>query len=157
MQKNDKPDLTFIATLGPEDDSSQKMSQLNARVGGKCERASTISGFQGCGLAAYMVATCFQDYTVLGSNGKGYDVNSDFKWKEEPRKAKAHALCKSTIHYQCVIHNDCISYLRGAILAHYDIVFMKKAKVGKMHAWELDESLENELKQNPDKFLKKMD
>ena len=132
------------------------MSQLNARVGGKCDRASTISGSQGCGLAAYMVATCFQDYTVLGSNGKGYDVKSDLKWKDEPRKAKADDLCKSTIHLQCrSIHpTDCISYLRGAILAHYDIVFMKKAKVGKMQAWEVNGSLENAFKKAPVTFLK---
>ena len=130
------------------------MSELNARVGGKCDRASTISGSQGCGLAAYMVATCFQDHTVLGSNGRGYDVNSDLKWKEEPRKARADALCKSTIHLQCVKHTDCISYLRGAILAHHDIVFMKKAKVDKMHAWEVNESLENAFKKTPVTFLK---
>ena len=131
------------------------MSQLNARVGGKCDRASTISGSQGCGLAAYMVATCFQDYTVLGKDGKGVDVHSDLKWKEEPRKPEAHRLCKSMIHFHCVMITGCISYLRGAILAHYDIVFMKKAKVDKMHAWELGESLENTLKQNPESFLEK--
>ena len=131
------------------------MSQLNARVGGKCDHVSLDSWPKGCGLAAYMVATCFQDYTALGSNGKGYDVKSDLKWKEEPRKARAHALCKSMIHFRCgVIHTDCISYLRGAILAHYDIVFMKKAKVGEMNARELGESLENAFKKAPVTFLK---
>ena len=36
----------------------------------------------------------------------------------------------------------------------YDIVFMKKAKVGKMQAWEVNGSLEKAFKKAPVTFLK---
>ena len=159
MQKRVFPIVEFIATLGPDDDASQPMSKLHAKAGGKCDHVSTYEGSRGCGLAAYMMATCFQDSAVLGSDGKGHDVESDPKWNEEPQRDKASALCQSMIFLRCFPDANtpkyiCISYLRAATLAHYDIVFMKKPRVGKMQALELGESLENTFKENPESFVK---
>ena len=94
MQKkphaNGKPgEFTFTAHL-PE--GKDAISTLNAKSGGSCDHASTPTPYQGCHLAQYLMATCFQDDLVLGDKGKGLDVttritrminNQDY-WDKEP-------------------------------------------------------------------------
>ena len=159
IRETEKHDVTFFATLGPNDDTSTAMSKLNADVGGACDHVSTYEGSQKCGLAAYMMAVCFQADKVLGVNGKGHDVENDIKWSNEPRKTIASDKCLSMIYLRCFTDPNtpafaCISYLRGAKMADYDIVFMKKAAKPVMNVWTLGETVEDPFKKGPEAFIK---
>ena len=134
------------------------MSKLNADVGGACDHVSTYKGSQGCGLAAYMMATCFQTDKILGVNWKGHDVENDIKWSNEPRKKIALDQCLSIIYLRCFTDANtpayaCISYLRGGKLADYDIIFMKKAAKPVMNVWTLGETVETSFKKDAKSFI----
>jgi len=159
IRETEKHDVTFFATIGSNDDTSTAISKLNADVGGACDHVSTYPGSEGCGLAAYMMATCFQNDQVLGVNGKGHDLENDIKWSNEPRKAIALDKCLSMIYLRCFTDANtpayaCISYLRGGKLADYDIIFMKKPAKAVMNVWTLGETVEAPFKDNADEFIK---
>merc|ERR1712212_141265 len=158
IRETEKHDVTFFATIGPNDDTSTAMSKLNADVGGACDHVSTFPGSQKCGLAAYMMATCFQADKVLGVNGKGHDLENDIKWSNEPRKKIALDKCLSMIYLRCFTDANtpayaCVSYLRGGKMADYDIIFIKKAGKPVMHVWTLGETVETPFKKDPKKFI----
>ena len=158
IREIEKHDVTFLATIGSNDDTSTAMSKLNADVGGAWDHVSTYKGSQGCGLAAYMMATCFRIDKVLGVNGKSHDVEKDIKWSNESRKTISLDKCLSMIYLRCFTDANtpayaCISYLRGGKLADYDIIFMKKPAKSVMNVWTLGETAEAPFKKDARSFI----
>ena len=153
-------EFTFTAHLPGGEDA---ISTLNAKTGGSCDHASTPKPYQGCHLAQYLGATCIQDDSILGEDKKGMDIMKDRKWDQEPQRMEAHSTCKTITSLRCFPDADtpkrvCISYLRAASLANFDIVFVKKAtrpeKESPMTVWELGEPLETLFGADSDKFVK---
>ena len=161
-----RPAIQFTAILDPDEKEPRKMCTLNVMTknSGECDHVGTEKAFEGCALAVYMMATCFQDDKVLGPDGKGYlprlsTPAGGMSWKDEPRKGEVIAQCQSMIFLRCKPNpgtslEACISYLRGARLAHYDLVFMKHAKQGIMNAWKVGDYLESKYKGHADTFIK---
>ena len=170
-QKGKVGEITFTAhltlpfatfTLG-----DYAISTLDAKTGGLCDHAYTDKTYQGCHLAQYLMATCFQDDSILGEDKKGMDILKDSKWEKEPQRIEEHRTCKTITSLSCFPTADtskrvCISYLRAASLASFDIVFVKKATRGPrgpeeespMTVWKLGEPLETLFGADSDKFVK---
>ena len=144
---------TFTAVFEPEDDTA--LSTLYAEKEGVCNSVWTEEIYRGCGLAKYVMATCFQDWSILGEDGRGLDITTDGTWENSPKRKNAYKYCKPIVTLTCDSETSrtCISYLRAAYAADFDLLFsfnlrrMKKFKLGKR--------LESEFIQRYDEFIGK--
>ena len=145
---------TFTAVFEPEDDTA--LSTLYAEEEGVCDNVKTVEVYRGCGLAKYLLATCFQDWSILGEDGRGVDVINNFGWKKSPMLNNAFKYCKTMVTLICGTNpsRNCISYLRAASSADFDLLFAY-LRLGHMNAFKLGETLESEFIQRYDEFIAK--
>ena len=157
----------FEAVL--KSDVSRIMSHSNSDYIGECDDVSTVPEYQGCGLAKYLTATCFQDISVLGINNLGVDINNHGYWKAEKRnkqRKNASKYCQTITFLRCMPHDGappevCVSYLRAASISEFDLAFTtpqlefmsKKAKP--FNVFKLGSNLEDDFKSDAKTFLKK--
>ena len=149
------PKYEFVA-LGEEEgaDKGRELSKLKAQKGGICNDVTTQPGSYGCGLAKYLMKACYEDDEILGKAKKGYDVFTDEldKWEDEPNEAdeSANRLCQTITYTHCAPEIDsagtktperaCVSYMRGAIAADFDLIFIYKGPMGAMDVLNLIEA-----------------
>ena len=147
---------TFTAVLERDDDTA--LSTLIAIEGGECNYVRTGKVYRGCSLAKYLMVTCFQDESIIGENERGFNVMEkirtakNFGWKKSPMRIDASVYCKTMIYLVCASdpRRNCISYLRAAAFANFDLLF----SFGKdMKAFKIDERLESEFGQKSDEFI----
>ena len=100
------------------------------------------------------MATCFQDVSVLGEDGRGVNVNNDIPWEKSPMRWDAHVYCKAMIYLSCVTEprRNCISYLRAAALANFDLLFTFSSPTD-TNAFKIGERLESEFDKKSDEFI----
>ena len=136
----------------PDDDTS--LSRLHAAGIGICDDVKTVVDYQRCGLAKYLMATCFQDWSVLGDDGRGVDVTKDWTWRESPERRNANKYCKTIVYLTCASrpHRNCISYLRAASAAGFDLLFPFNPR-GHKSTFKLGERLESEFHQSYNEFI----
>ena len=114
-------ETTFEAVLRINDD--QKLCTVRSDSVGECDDVNTIACFQGCGLAKYLVATCFQDISILGNTKTGVDINNHGYWKPKARRKQqksALKYCQTITFLRCMPHHGapstvCVSYLRAVL------------------------------------------
>jgi hypothetical protein len=142
---------------------------LGGQSGGICDLIETADeNNQGCGLAKYLMATCFQDDSILGDNERGLDIGKDTNWADEPETRKdAISYCKTITYLRCAPFGDpkppqrvCISYIRAGSLANFDILFTYKesflnthSKKKNFNVFKLGESLEKTFSNDADDFI----
>ena len=152
----------FDAVLKKDD--IQEMSYVVSEGRGKCDEVETDPNYQGCGLAKYVTATCFQDVEVLGTDKVGVDVSKDAHWKYSTnQRADASRYCQTMTFLRCMPHDGapdsvCVSYLRAASISDFDLAFTTfpsyKASES-LNVFKLGANLENEFKNDAKAFLKK--
>ena len=136
--------------------SQEALSYLGADIGGVCDNVRTLEASQRCGLAQYLMATCFQDREILGEDNRGVDISENSYWTDDPKLMDAQNYCQTLTTLNCLAKpkRACISYLRAASLADFDILFTKKQRYeGAMNAFTLGEKLDYEFGQNYEKFI----
>ena len=145
-------------------DDIQEMSYVVSEGRGICDEVWTDPNYQGCGLAKYVTATCFQDVGVLGTDRIGVDISKDSHWKySTSQRADASKYCQTITFLQCKPYNGapdavCVSYLRAASISEFDLVFttFPSSKTSKsLNVFKLGTNLENEFKNNAKTFLQK--
>ena len=149
----------FTASIKPDD--KEIISSLIGKPGGNCDQIATPKKYQGCGLAKYLMATCFQDNSILGEDESGVDIKTDVGWAEYSETLKdAMRYCKSIIYLRCAPHGKpkppsrvCIAYLRAGSLANYHILFSQKLFTPSLTPFDLGEYLEAEFSQDHDAFI----
>jgi len=122
-------DVTFRAVTKETDE--KEMSSMISESGGICDDVVTEKEYQGCGLAKYLVATCFQDEAVLGLNNKGLDVNKNNYWTHAPDQRKdVTKYCETVAHLRCMPLSGapnavvvCVSYLRAGAISGFDLLY----------------------------------
>ena len=155
-------DITFRAVTKETDE--KEMSSMISESGGICDDVVTEKEYQGCGLAKYLVATCFQDEAVLGLNNQGVDVNKNPYWTHSPDQRKDVAkYCETVAHLRCMPLSGapnavivCVSYLRAGSISGFDLLLtVSDSPVAKktFNVFKLGETLENGFKANADKFI----
>ena len=152
-------------------DDDRKIASLNADSAGICDDVRTTTDFQGCGLAKYLVATCFQDISVIGTDRVGVDINNHGYWKPKARKKQrnnALKYCQTITFLRCMPHNGaphavCVSYLRAGSMSEFDLVLTTpllefiSTKAKPFNVFKLGPTLENKFKGKAENFLKSMD
>ena len=152
-----------------EKESKTVISFAESEGKGKCDNVKTTDNYQGCGLAKYVVATCFQDVSVIGTDKVGIDVTNDYYWKPKERQKqrdKASKFCQTITFLRCAPYNGapdaaCVSYLRAGSISEFDLLFTstkieyppKKNKPFKV--FELGTKLEEKFKSKTKNFLEK--
>ena len=146
---------TFTAVLDPEDDTALSTLIADAEEEGICDTVRTLEDYQGCGLAKYLMATCFQDWSILGEDGRGVNIYGESRWMKVPLRTNAFKNCRTMVYLSCmaVPSRSCISYLRAASSADFDLLFSFKLK--DMKTFKLGERLESEFNQRYDEFIDK--
>ena len=156
--------INYRFTASSKRQDPDAISELKGKPGGICDQVATRDEKnQGCGLAKYLMATCFQENTILGDDERGVDVRKDVNWDEQPEIShNAISYCKTITHLHCKPYGDptppsrvCISYLRAGSLANFNILFSQKHVIpmGPLNAFKLGESLEAQFNNNADKFI----
>ena len=145
----------FTASMDLEEDDG--MSTIVARTGGICDNVKTAEGYRRCGLAKYLVATCFQDESILEKGGRGVDIKENSHWNKEPKRLDAYNYCKSVTYLQCKPYagtptRACVSYIRAGKLAEFEILFTKD-DWNPMNAFLIDKQLEGKFVENAYKFI----
>ena len=132
--------LSFLNTIGEE---------------GICNYVQTQPGNRRCGLAKYLMATCFQDPSVLGENNRGVDVTKSDNWDNDPKRTPAYHYCETVTSLLCdsIPYRNCISYMRAASLAEFDILFTK-ATEERIIGFELGEALESKFDSEYEEFIR---
>ena len=153
----------FTALTKPDD--QERISELSGKSGGICDLVKTPDEKnQGCGLAKYLMATCFQDNSILGDNERGVDISKDGNWAEEPKtRMDAISYCKTITYLRCLPYGDpkppprvCISYLRAGSLSNFNILFShKRTLIGSLifNAFKLGDPLEEKFNSDAEKFI----
>ena len=143
-------------------DDIQEMSNVVSEGRGICDEVWTDPNYQGCGLAKYVTATCFQDVEVLGTDRIGVDISKDKHWKySTSQRADASKYCHTITFLHCMPYNGapdsvCVSYLRAASISEFNLVFTTfPSPKPSLNVFELGTNLENEFKNNANTFLKK--
>ena len=158
-------EFVFLAVMTK--DVNKGMSSVITEDSGTWDDVETKKEFQGCGLAKYLVATCFQDEFVLGSDDRGVDVNTNDYWNDSPGQRKyVSKYCETVTYLRCIPLDGapnavvvCISYLRAGKISGFDLLFTVLdskfcANAGKtFKVFNLGEDLENSYKSNADKFI----
>jgi len=153
----------------PQSDVHRMMSNSNSRYTGECDDVTTIPEFQGCGLAKYLTATCFQDDSVLGMNRIGVDINNHGYWKAKKRnkqRKNASKYCQTITFLRCMPHHGaplevCVSYLRAASISEFNLAFTTpelefiSGKAKPFNVFKLGQNLEDDFKSDAKKFLEK--
>ena len=165
VQKNKIPTYyQYTALTNPDD--KERISELSGKSGGICDLVKTFDEKnQGCGLAKYLMATCFQDYSILGDDERGVDISQDGKWAQESETRKdAINYCKTITYLRCLPYGEpkppprvCVSYLRAGSLAKFDILFShKRTLIGSLifNVFKLGDPLEAKFNMDADKFIK---
>ena len=125
---------------------TEELSKLKGQEGGICNDVTTKPTSYGCGLAKYLMKTCFMDDKILGANKKGYNPITDTKekWEEEPNEMdeKADKYCETITYTHCApevdVHGNktpvraCVSYMRGALEAKFHLLFVYKGPFAAM-------------------------
>ena len=157
----------FVFRAVMKKDVNNQMSSVISENLGTCDDVETKKEFQGCGLAKYLVATCFQDAFVLGYNDKGVDVNTNKYWVDFPGlRNEVSQYCETVTHLRCIPLESgpnavvvCISYLRAGKISGFDLLFTisdytwcKKAEKT-FKVFNLGDELENDYKANADEFI----
>ena len=150
----------FTATLVPR---GKELSTLKANVGGVCNDVATQPGSQGCGLSKYLMKACYEDDGILGVGGKGYDAEKDCKgiWPDESSDVaeKANTYCEKMVYTKCAPDEStpnraCVSYLRAAKSAKFDIVFVSNNDMSVFNLNVVTAKFESSV-ENADKFIEK--
>ena len=123
-QKHPRFPSRLYASIEAEGVPEEGLSFVTSELYGECNYVETPPGSEHCGLAKYLVATCFQDDLVLGEDGRGLDPKA-FK-KEYPfipfvspdSRLSNDALkhCETITFLQCQVSGDtpnraCVAYL----------------------------------------------
>ena len=158
--------LYYLFTASTKPDGQEVLSDLKGKSGGICDMVATRDeNSQGCGLAKYLMATCFQDNSILGEDERGVDIRKDDNWADETEKSNnAINYCKTIIYLRCLPYGIpkppsrvCISYLRAGSLANFNILFStynNEITKGPLNVFKLGESLEEEFNNDADKFIR---
>lgn len=160
---DDEQEAKFRAVL-PENKENE-MSYADSELRGTCDDVFTHEQYQGCGLAKYLVATCFQDEMVLGKENKGLDVKTDGHWKYAiDQRNDVVKYCETITFLRCLpwggapnTAGACVSYLRAGFISDFQLLFTGfsayRAKKT-LSVFELGEKFENDFKVNADVFVK---
>ena len=158
VQKTSYPEtLQYKFTAVFETEDRTALSTLNAEKG-FCNDVKTKKGYQGCGLAKYLMAICFQDVSILGEDGRGVNVYKDplgiDHWKTSPMRIDAYEYCKTMIYLSCATepNRNCISYLRAAAFANSDLLFSFRKGIN-IKAFKIGKRLESEFDKKSDEFI----
>ena len=154
----------FTATV-KKDGTDPPLSAVYGMTRGNCDDVQTFKGQnQGCGLAKYLVATCFQDEMILGPEDKGVDVSKDDGWNQEDRSTDASNYCKTITYLRCLPYGTrgspkppnrvCVSYLRAGRISNFNILFTKTESATTLKAFKLGEALEQEFTDSFDMFIR---
>jgi hypothetical protein len=155
----------FTASTKPDD--QERISELSGKSGGICDLVKTSDeNNQGCGLAKYLMATCFQDNSILGDDERGVDISKDGNWADESKIRKdAISYCETITYLRCLPFGDpkppsrvCISYLRAGSLANFNILFSLKRTYRtkgslSFNVFMLGDPLEAKFNSDADKFI----
>ena len=141
--------IFFVAYVPPEGaESKDYFGTLNGDKGGICDGVVTKPEFQGCGIAKYLMRTCYEDPHILGKGGKGVDVRTKIYWDKEGRSSKVNEYCEAITFTTCQPDDKtdvhaCISYLRAAGLANFDVLFsFVKKGMPSYHGFMVDDAEE---------------
>jgi len=143
------------------DDDKKEMAYVLSAAKGKCDDVRTYEKYQGCGLAKYLVATCFQDEEVIGANRQGIDVKTNNEWKKaDAQRTNVANLCETVTFLRCKPKGGpgaCIAYLRAGSTAGFDLLFAKNlhANAKDLNVIKLGDDLEKEFKTKYDEFVRK--
>ena len=130
--------IKFTASIEPH---GEAISRLIGEKGkdGQCNDVETKPHSRRCGLAKYLMWICFQDEEVLGKEKRGVNPLTHKYWADEQLKKDADQFCEKITYLECSPEKGeddkrmpkivCVSYLRGAIKAAYNILFTYKNKV----------------------------
>ena len=158
-------EFVFRAVL--KKDVKNGISSVISEDFGTCDDVETKKEFQGCGLAKYLVATCFQDEFVLGTDNRGVDVDTNKYWADSPgQRNDVSKYCETVTFLRCIPLDGapnavvvCISYLRAGKISGFDLLFTapdskfcKKAEKT-FKVFDLGKNLENTYKANADRFI----
>ena len=167
-QKNprDPNSVAFFASVKEDGIMREGISFLNSEIEGECNDVETPQGSSHCGLAKYLVATCFQDDLVLGEDGRGLEPNT-FEIKHplipfvsENPKLRNDALehCQTITFLQCQPQGEtpkraCVAYLRAGSISKFDILF--SVSDDKTTAMKLGNALETKFSKDANDFVAK--
>ena len=141
------------------DDDKKVMAYVRSEAPGKCDDVKTFEEYQGCGLAKYLVATCFQDEKVLGAHSKGIDVEKNNDWKKAgAQQTNVANFCETVTFLRCKPRDGpgpCITYLRAGSAAGFDLLFVKNLheETGYLKVFKLGEDLEKKFKAESSDFV----
>ena len=125
--------IKFTASIEP---NGEEMSHLRGEKGddGECNDVVTKPNSRRCGLAKYLMWICFQDDEILGKQKRGVNPLTHKYWKDERQKIDADQYCEKITYLDCLpeIEEDdevlpnivCVSYMRGAIKASFNVLFV---------------------------------
>ena len=120
-------------------------------------------------MAKYLVATCFQDISILGNTKAGVDINNHGYWKPKARRKQqksALKYCQTITFLRCMPHHGApstvfVSYLRAGSISEFDLVLTTpqlefiSLKAKPFNVFKLGPKLENDFKSSAEEFLKK--
>ena len=155
-------DVKFPAVL--QENDNKEMGSMISEAEGICDDVVTNEEYRGCGIAKYLVATCFQDVTVIGKDKKGLDVTENKHWiHASDQRNDVSKYCETVTHLRCMPLSGapnavvvCVSYLRAGSISGFDLLFTapdSPIPTKMFHVFQLGETLENEFKANADKFI----
>ena len=134
-----------------------KLSELNANNGGKCNYVETDKNSRGCGLATTLMEFCFTDDNV----GK-VDVNKNEIFKLNVKwRYMAIKNCEHIVFLQCIqLDNNfepksCSGYLTAAINTNHAMMFVQDQLNTRLMFVMNVESIQLEFKDNPQGWLNK--
>lgn len=109
----------------------EELAYLTGATGGDCNEVETKERSRRCGLAKYLMRTCFRDSKILGTENKGVDPLTDERWENDQMKKDAAQNCETIIYLACAPtppsittpYVACGSYMRGALEAEFNVLF----------------------------------